>query len=303
MSKKYALGVDVGGSHISCCAVDMDTQKLVKESFKREKLSHTDTKENILKTWAKAINECMESVGVGNVLGLGFAMPGPFNYKEGISMLEHKYPNLYKTHIPTALNEYLIQKQEMRFLNDASAFAVGVAWIGKGKGKEKVVVITLGTGFGSAYIDGGVPIVEREDVAPEGCLWHLKFKDGIADEYFSTRWFTGEYEKRTGKAIQGVKDVIDTPLKDELFTEFGENLGNFMAPWLNKFNADILVMGGNISLAYPHFEKALLETLKQNGNQTPVAVSELMEDAAMIGAARTFDETYWAKVKDNLPKF
>ena len=35
--KKYTIGIDIGGSHISCVAVDRVSQQIVKETFKREK--------------------------------------------------------------------------------------------------------------------------------------------------------------------------------------------------------------------------------------------------------------------------
>lgn len=301
-TKKYTIGIDVGGSHISCTAMDMQKQQLLTKTFKREHLSHTDTAENIFKAWAKAINLCVQEVGAENVAGLGFAIPGPFNYRDGISMMEHKYPALYKKHIPTELKKFITEPQlAMRFLNDASAFAVGVSWIDAGKGYDRVVVITLGTGFGSAYIRQGVPIVSGDNVAPEGCFWHLPFKEGIADEYFSTRWFTNTYEKRTGNPIKGVKEVLETNLSAELFTEFGNNLGEFTAPWLKRFGADILVLGGNISLAFSEFQEAFTQKLSSEGVSVKVAVSSLMEDAAMVGAARLFEEDFWKKIENNLP--
>lgn len=301
-TKKYTIGIDIGGSHISCTAMDMQEKRLLSETFVREHLSHTDTAENIFKAWAKAINACVEKVGGENVEGLGFAIPGPFNYKEGISMMEHKYPALFQKHIPTELQKFLTHPQlPMRFLNDASAFAVGVSWIDAGKGHERVVVLTLGTGFGSAYIREGIPVISGENIAPEGCFWHIPFKEGIADEYFSTRWFTNTYEQRTGKPIKGVKEVLDTEISEELFTEFGNNLGEFVAPWLNRFQADILVMGGNISLAFSQFEQVFKQKLSAEGISVKVAVSSLMEDAAMVGAARLFEPEFWEKIKNNLP--
>lgn len=301
-TKKYTIGIDVGGSHISCTAMDMQSKTLLVHTLKREHLSHTDTSENIFKAWAKAIDACIDSVGAENVAGLGFAIPGPFNYREGVSLMEHKYPALLNLHIPTELNAYLKHKNlPMRFLNDASAFAVGVSWIDVAKDANRVVVITLGTGFGSAYIEGGVPVVSGEEVAPEGCFWHLPFKEDIADAYFSTRWFTNTYEERTGKSIKGVKEILETPQSAELFSEFGENLATFVAPWLKLFKADILVMGGNISLAFSHFEDAFRQKLAKEQCNTPVAISTLMEDAAMVGASRLFEDEFWGKIKDNLP--
>lgn len=306
MKKKYGIGVDVGGSHITCAAVDMHTQEMLMDTCQRLRVSHLDTAENIFKAWAEAINACMAMLGVENVAGIGFAMPGPFNYKDGISMMEHKYPNLYKLHIPMEMEKYIDAPEPipMRFLNDASSFAVGVSWVGKGKGYQRVVVLTLGTGFGSAYVENELPIVRGEHIAPEGCFWHLPFKEGIADDYFSTRWFVNIYKKMTGKAVNGAKDIIDTDPENAsvIFNLFGENLAEFMTPWLKKFDADIVVLGGNISLAYKYFEAAFQSRLKKENVQIHVEVSGLMENAAIVGAARLLEEDFWNRVSKDLPK-
>ncbi len=287
-------------------AVSMETQEMLMQTRKRAKVSHLDTSEAIFKAWATAINDCISTVGVENVAGIGFAMPGPFNYKDGISMMEHKYPNLYKLHIPTELAQYINSPEPlpMRFLNDASSFAVGVSWIGKGKGYQRVIVITLGTGFGSAYVENELPVVEGQNVAPEGCFWHLPFKEGIADNYFSTGWFVKRYKELTGKDIDGAKAILDTDTQNapRIFNEFGENLAEFMTPWLKKFDADIIVLGGNISLAYEHFELAFRKSLEKENVQVHIEVSGLMEDAAIVGSARLLEESFWQRVSLKLPK-
>lgn len=304
--KKYAIGVDVGGSHITCAAVDLETQKLDISTRKRERVSHTDSAENIFTAWSKAIKECIDLVGEKNVAGIGFAIPGPFNYKEGISMMEHKYPALYKLHIPTELLKYLNLKGDvsMRFLNDASSFAIGVSWVGKGKGFQRVIVLTLGTGFGSAYIENELPVVEGENIAPEGCFWHLPFQEGIADNYFSTGWFVKEYKNLIGKDIAGVKEIISDDPKSAkiLFEKFSDNLANFMTPWLEKFSADVLVLGGNISLAFDNFKEPLEKKLAEKNIDVKIEISELMENAAIVGASRLLEETFWKRVSKDLPK-
>ena len=61
--------------------------------------------------------------------------------------------------------------------------------------------ITLGTGFGSAFISNRIPIVDGPLVPRLGCVYHLPYRDGIADDYFSTRGLLGRYKKLTGKEL------------------------------------------------------------------------------------------------------
>jgi len=307
MQHPLSIGSDIGGTHITCAAVKIREGELLKETLSRVACHHEAPAETILQSWAKALNSTLSKLDESQLAGIGFAIPGPFDYRNGISKMEHKFKNLYNLHIPTALNPLLTTKKElpMRFLNDAASFAVGEAWLGEGKGFHKVVVITLGTGFGSAFIEDGVPVVSGDEVPKEGCLWHLPFKDGIADDYFSTRWFVGEYEKQAGQKISGVKELMDKTHTDAiakgLFVQFGQNLADCMAVPLQKFDAEVLIIGGNIAHALSLFGDRFQEGLEKAGVPVKVVVSMHSEHAALIGSARLLDDAFWERVSARLP--
>ncbi len=307
MQHPLSIGTDIGGTHITCAAVKIQEGELLTETLSRATYDHEASAETILQSWAKALNNTLSKIDESQLAGIGFAIPGPFDYRNGVSEMEHKFKSLFGLHIPTALNPLLTTKKElpMRFLNDATSFAVGEAWVGEGQGFHKVVVITLGTGFGSAFTEDGVPVVSGDTVPKEGCLWHLPFKDGIADDYFSTRWFIGEYEKQTGQKIQGVKDLMDKTDTDAiakgLFLQFGQNLADCLAIPLQQFGAEVLIIGGNIAHALPLFGGAFRGGLEKAGVSVKVVVSKHSEHAALIGSARLLDEVFWGKVSERLP--
>ncbi len=306
---KIGIGVDIGGSHIVCCAIDMASGQPIGDTHAEEKVNNKGTRDEILKTWAMAINKTIATIDVAALAGIGFAMPGPFRYKVGVAMFEgtDKYEELYNVDIKAHLSPFLsVQNIEMRFINDASAFAVGTAWFGEAKDSKRSISITLGTGFGSALVDNDLPVVVREDAPEHGCFWPIPYKEGIADDYFSTRWFVNAYEQLTGEKVKGVKEVAMKAEKgnqfDALFIEFGENMADFMIPWLKKFKPEILVIGGNVSRAFDLFYPSFKEKLEENGIELKVEISKLMEDAALIGSARLLDESFWEKVKEDLPE-
>ncbi|MEQ6119614.1 ROK family protein [Reichenbachiella sp. MALMAid0571] len=306
---KIGIGVDIGGSHIVCCAIDMASGQPIAHTHAEEKVNNKGSKDEILETWAKAINKTIEKIDIASLAGIGFAMPGPFKYKTGVAMFEgtDKYEKLYNVDIKANLSPFLSVKDiEMRFMNDASAFAVGTTWFGEAKNTERSISITLGTGFGSALIDRDLPVVKRGDAPEHGCFWHLPYKDAIADDYFSTRWFVNSYERLTGIKIKGVKEVAMKAEEgnqfNDLFIEFGENMADFMITWLKKFKPEVLVIGGNVSRAFDLFYPSFRDKLVENDIQLKVEISKLMEDAALIGSARLFDESFWEKVKDDLPE-
>ena len=307
MQNPLSIGVDIGGTHITCAAVKIREGRLLEETRSRATYHHEAPADAIFHSWAAALNSTISKMDAAQLAGIGFAIPGPFDYLHGTSRMQHKFKNLFGLHIPTALAPLLTTPPTlpMRFLNDATAFAVGEAWLGEGRGFQRVVVITLGTGFGSAFIQNGVPVVSGEAVPKEGCLWHLPFKEGIADDYFSTRWFADEYQKQTGRKISGVKELMESVRTDavarSLFLEFGRNLATCLTAPLRHFGAEVLVVGGNIAHALPLFEDVFREGLGKAGVSVKVALSTLLEDAALRGSARLLDDTFWGQVSAQLP--
>lgn len=309
MNSNIAIGADIGGSHITCAAVDLGSGEILKNTVAERAVDNRAQANVILKVWSDAVAESVSRVPGKKITGIGFAMPGPFDYVKGISYIKGvaKYENLYGVNVGKAIsaNLGLGNNTSIRYINDASAFAVGEAWAGSAKNYERSVSITIGTGFGSAFIADKIPVCDGPQVPRIGCVYHLPYKEGIADDYFSTRWFLRQYKEITGRDVSGVKELASLSAEDEtvrgLFTEFGEKSARFLAPWLKIFEAEILVIGGNISNAWDLFGKIFQRTLREENWNGDVALSELKEEAALFGSAYLFDEKFWKDVQHALP--
>ena len=300
--KKYAIGADIGGSHISSVLVDMETGRMIPESLAEQKVNNQASADEILNDWALALRKTMNSATIDELSGIGFAMPGPFDYKTGVALMKNvaKYDSLYGINVGIELKKLLQLPAEMpfRYLNDALSFAVGECWTGKAAGYNNVMAITLGTGFGSAFLTNGVPVIEGDRVPKMGYVYHIPYENGIADDYFSTRWFIKEYFLRSGIQVSGVKEIADRvnldPIARQIFEHFGTAIGNFLAPLLSKFGAECLVIGGNISGAYPLFGPSFETALANQNVNVKTVISELMESAAMAGSSRLLDDRFWS---------
>jgi glucokinase len=309
MKQSIGIGVDIGGSHISCAAVDLNSFKILDETRTEKAVNNKAEAGKIIGVWVQALSDVIKKIPEDSLKGIGFGMPGPFDYVKGISYIKGvaKYEHLYGCNVKNAICDNLKFSDSfpIRFMNDVSTFAVGEALVGKASKAERSMSITLGTGFGSAFIADRIPIVDGPEVPKLGCVYHLPYGDNIADDYFSTRWFIGRYKKLTGKELSGVKEFAELAGTDkvvmDLFKEFGTNLGIFLAPWLKRFKAEIVVVGGNISHAYKLFGDIFEKSLKKEGCDCKVALSELKEDAAFIGAAYLLDETFWKDIQHALP--
>lgn len=296
--KKYSIGCDIGGSHISCAIIDVDLGTIIENSEVSVKVDNLSVKEVILESWELAIANCIDKLPKdGEFVGVGLAIPGPFDYEKGIGLYDNsnqKFTDLKDVNVKAELSERLkIDTSKIKFTNDATAFALGSFWYGSGKGSKKMVAITLGTGFGSSFIDNGKAIEEGNSVPIEGCLWHIPYKEGIADDYFSTRWFVNCFNAISVEQVTGVKRIADLANEGnteaiELFNQFGDNLADCLAPHLETFGTEVVVMGGNIAEAFGRFKPSLLKSLESKKLAIIFKVSILKESAAMLGAATLF---------------
>ena len=51
-----AIGADIGGTHITSAAIDLDSFSVIENSYYNQKIDNKSTKEVILKQWASCLN-------------------------------------------------------------------------------------------------------------------------------------------------------------------------------------------------------------------------------------------------------
>lgn len=306
--QKFAIGVDIGGGHISAAAVDLNSNTIMRESVSENPVDNQASAEAILSVWGETIMSSISYIGMENLKGIGFGIPAPFDYVNGIALFENvlKYEGLYNVNVGEEMRKILEIPEHIpiRFINDATAFGLGEDWVGKGATYSRVIALALGTGFGNVFVEDGIPVVNGELVPRIGAVWHLPFKNSIANNYISTNWFVTEYEKISGTRLPGAKEIAalynDNPDVQKLFAEFGKNMGEILVPWILKFQPEIIISGGNIARAFPLYEKAFLEVLDAASISVDLEISELKEDAALLGSARLADDNYFNRVSPTL---
>ncbi|GGZ30606.1 hypothetical protein GCM10007049_24310 [Echinicola pacifica] len=286
MTEQKVVGVDIGGSHITAGVVDLHNQTLMEGTLIRRKVDSTAKAEEILKAWSDCISDIPGYHP--SICKIGIAMPGPFDYVEGISLLKDqgKYASLYGMNIKEELARALQTSTCcIHFENDAACFLQGEVSAGAARPYQKAIGLTLGTGLGSARFHG--------DFAEDAALWCSPFRGTIAEEYVSTRWFRDQYSAKAGKKIKDVRSLADLSATDalakDIFHEFGENLGEFLCNFIKNDQPEVIVLGGNISKAEGLFMPSLQEYLLKNGHSTPIAITQLGEQAALIGAAYSWE--------------
>lgn len=274
------IGVDIGGSHITAAHIDAADFKIVKGSIVRERVASMEGADVIIKAWVDALKPLIIS-SEEETIHIGIAMPGPFDYEKGISLMKgtKKYDSLYELNVLEILAEKLgIPESHILFRNDAESFLHGELASGAVAGEKRALGITLGTGLGSASNCQGKTVDSDRAFIP--------FKDSIAEEYISTRWFSNRYKELTGNDIKNVESLLDSDdqgIKDQIFEEFGQNLATFLNDFIEEEQPDVVVIGGNIAKTWDNFIAVVLENL--NNKNVVLKQSVMWEDAALVGAA------------------
>lgn len=278
------IGVDIGGSHISASQVILNEENSEFFNFQEADVDTFQDQESIISSWSDVI---LKTAGDSKDLQIGIAMPGPYDYENGISLIKDqgKMASLYQLSVKELLSESLgIPASNIVFTNDAEAFLAGESYAGAGRLFQNSLGITLGTGLGSA--------IKVFDVVKDGKLWTAPFRDGIAEDYLGTAWFRKYTSGNFGIEIEGVKDLLDTSfdlsVANKIFETFGKALGEFLFPYVIRLHSEGVVMGGKVSLASEKFLPAANLYLENMGYPISFKVSELGEKAALIGACLPF---------------
>lgn len=281
------VGVEIGGSHITTALVDLEKQQILEESKRRKFINSQADAGSILKAWSEIIRSLWDSFPQ-KVERIGIAIPGPFNYEDGISLIldQDKFNSLFNLNVKRELSNILgIPPGNIKFTNDAASFLQGELFCGAVQNQDGVLGLTLGTGLGSAYSIQGI--------AYDAGLWNSSFKEGIAEDYLSTRWFIKRYKELSGITVSGVREMLETDdliSIQKVFEEFGKTLGLFLIPQIENKKYKAIVFGGNISNASDYFFPFLKEFLNSHNINLPLRVSILQEEAALIGAASLWDK-------------
>jgi glucokinase len=284
------LGVDIGGSHITTALFDSTARNLLTQTHYRKEVDADGTADGIINNWCSAIRKSWQLGGISGS-PIGIAMPGPFNYEQGICLIQQqkKYRSLYGMNIREILSKKLeVNPTTIQFINDACAFLQGEVVAGSVRRLHDVLGITLGTGLGSALYTNGSVI--------DADLWKMPYRSGIAEDYLSTGWFIKEYKLRSGEDITGVKELLalkpfDGETVKAIFSEFAKNLASFIDLACRIHKTKAVVIGGNIANAHPEFLGTINELLSKRCPGVETYITALGEQAVIAGAAAIFDSS------------
>lgn len=284
------IALDIGGSHITSGIVDFKNGNKKVEYTCHQPINNNANVEELLTD----ISDCIVAVSkqlttFQKIDGVAISIPGPFDYKKGVSRINHKFKSLFGLDLKMSLINTLASKEvkvdDITFLNDAQSFLLGVLYE-KSLQSEKVLGITLGTGIGSASYSEGELFSGFLD---ENALYKSRYRDGIAEDYFSTQWFINQAKEiniGNGNTITGVKELAERAENDqavqEIFDHFGENLAEYLNDLISEKQVDSIVFGGNIFQSFHLFSKSFRDHFK---NGVEVHIADKTSEYSLLGAS------------------
>jgi glucokinase len=279
--------LEVGGTHVSAALIDTGEWAIVRDTLTRHPLDSELSAQALLEAFVHAANTLATAPGAC----WGVAMPGPFDYVRGIALFEDvgKFDSLRGVDVGAALCRGITPSPEsVSFLNDAEAFLLGEWLHGAATGYHRCAAVTLGTGVGSAFLADGEVVGTGPDVPPDGRAHRLYIDGRPLEDVVSRRAIRAAYRDATHDTSADVRDIADrarggdTVARGVIDAAMGR-LGTALAPWLGRFSAEVVVIGGSMSASWDLFGPPFIAQLRRHAD---VVVAQDPEHAPLLGAAR-----------------
>jgi glucokinase len=279
--------LEVGGTHVSAALIDTGVWSIVPGTRSRRPLDAQASKQDLLNTLVGTCRTLDAAPGAR----WGVAVPGPFDYERGIALFEDvgKFDSLRGVDVRAALCEGISPRPgSVSFLNDADAFLLGEWLHGAATGYGRCAALTLGTGVGSAFLADGQVVCSGREVPPGGRAYRLHVDGRPLEDAVSRRAIRSAYRSATGDAGADVRDIAerarggDRAARSVIDTAM-TRLGTALAPYLHRFAAEVVVVGGSMSASWDQFGPAFVARLH---DPIAVVVAADRESGPLLGAAR-----------------
>lgn len=238
------IALDIGGTKVKYGIFDKEPP-----SFGQFDVSDSNGREAVVESIVAFLKN-------HNTDCIGISVPGPFDYENGISHMKHKLTSLYGVSFGEMLkNEFPCAK--VFFIHDAHSLALGVLEENKSLLNENFSCLMLGTGIGYINVEKGTPKLNKVDT-PQSPLWNMPFKDGIAEDYVSTKTLLNSANEK-GFCFDNIKAMADearTGNSDllDIFMDFGKTLAECTEIKRKEHFFDTVVIGGQISKSFDLME-------------------------------------------------
>ncbi len=309
--KKYAIGVDLGGTSIKIGMVD-EKGKIV-EKVSVDSLAN-DGPNAVVSQIKKGIKQLLKKDDY-KLLGIGIGSPGTIRIKKGTVEDPPNFPGWGKIHLGNLIKKEF--KVEVFVENDANAAAIGELIYGAGRKYENFIMITLGTGVG-----GGIIInkkIYRGEVGGAGELGHVTIDAegvpckcgsfGCVEAYIGSNYLIERVKTELQKVKKSIllelcgnnldklnpqiiheAAVLGDQFARSVIIDTGKRLGYGLSSAVNIMDIATIIIGGGVAgfgeLLFTSVEETLkLRVMKPFQNRIVVIPAKLKNEAGIKGAS------------------
>lgn len=285
--------LEVGGSHVTSALVDRGAVRVLPGTMKRCGIDPAASADTLINAFATA----MAHAGAPASPHWVIAVPGPFDYRRGTAWFTGvgKFDSLRGLDLRRLLRDAQPRPPAtVQFINDADAFAIGEWRQGVSAGADRYVAITLGSGVGSSFLDHGIPVDTGPTVPPEGHVHRLRIGQAGLEDVVSRRAILARYLSAADLSETPELDVRDVFARSRrgddwaarVLDEAFQALGIALAPWLARFQATVLVVGGSMTGSWDLLRPALQRGLTaESAPELALLRSADPIGSALVGAA------------------
>jgi glucokinase-like ROK family protein len=315
------VGVNIGATSVDVAVTDGELEVL---EHIAEGLEVRHGPQRVLGRVVELVGKLREQGHLPNINGLGIGLPGPVSFRDGVP---------YAPPIMPGWDQYPVRDTLMRELgcpvlvdNDVNVMALGEKQSGVAKNSDDFLFVKIGTGVGCGILVGGE--VYRGANGSAGDIGHIQVDEdgppcscgnlGCLEAFFSGGALARSAQgvARSGESpflairleeqgMLAATDVADAlaagdPVALRLVREGGRHLGLVLAGLVSFFNPSLIVIGGGVAgighVLLAEIRSAVYRrSLPLATNNLPLVVSELGEDAGVIGAARMISDLVYAE--------
>lgn len=281
--------LDVGGTFVKS-SLGISGKGAVEGTFDSTPMSSDGTAEEIEAAFREAVSGQMKRAADSgyDVDAVCVVMPGPFDYKEGIFLMKHKFAAVYGRSFREILGDAITEDIRLAFAHDVNGALLGALTIYPELKKGNVAMSTLGTGLGFAHAKEG-EVKESPTGSPAVDLWDAPYMGSILEDYISRRAILRYYSELGGVLAEGedVKEISERARKGdekalEAFRSAGRHYVAGAKNVLERLEIRHLLFAGQIARSFDLMEKEIREGL---GEGIEVSVVDDIQGTVLVGIA------------------
>lgn len=279
--------LDVGGTFVKS-SLGIAGQGAVEGTFLSTPISSDGSAEEIETSFREAVSlQVSQAKEAGlSVEAVCAALPGPFNYAEGVFMMKHKFASVYGRSFRDILGETIGPEVRLAFVHDVNGALLGALTADESFRKGNVALTTFGTGLGFAYAVDGV-IQKSRTGSPAVNLWNAAYEDGILEDYVSRRAILRYYDMLGGVLEEG-EDVKEIAAKAdagdqnalEAFRTAARHYARGARETLERLQIRHVLFGGQIARSFGLMDSEIRKGIPEN---VQISVLEDIQGTVLIG--------------------